>query len=236
MLHGQWSQSRTSSLLHARPKGTPMTTSTTPSCARCASASTISTTGTVGRDLDAKLSPLRKLFLNRAVWLILLTLFGVVTSTLVAAQEEILTSALVLAAFLAPIIDMGGNTGSQAATLVIRSMAVDTVKVAWNDIWFIVRRELLVAACLGATVAVLEVALAYFVKSVNLDIMVIVGATMLIVTVVGGLIGAALPFAARAVRIDPATLSSPLITSVMDLVGVSIYFSIAALVLSDQLV
>jgi magnesium transporter len=58
---------------------------------------------------------------------------------------------------------------------------------------------------------------------------------MLIVTVIGGLLGAVLPFAARAVRIDPATLSAPLITSIMDLVGVTIYFAIAALVLSDQL-
>lgn len=207
-----------------------------PACARCASSATVSTPGTVRRDLDARLSPLRSLFLGRVLWLVLLTLFGVVTSTLVAAQEEILTSALVLAAFLAPIIDMGGNTGSQAATLVIRSMAVDTVTVAWRDVWAIVRRELLVAACLGATVALLEVVLASLVKSVDLDVMVIVGATMLIVTVVGGLFGAVLPFAARAVRIDPATLSSPLITSVMDLVGVTIYFSIAALVLSDQLV
>jgi magnesium transporter len=207
-----------------------------PACARCASSATVSTPGTVRRDLDARLSPLRSLFLGRALWLVLLTLFGIVTSTLVAAQEEILASALVLAAFLAPIIDMGGNTGSQAATLVIRSMAVDTVTVAWRDVWAIVRRELLVAAFLGATVALLEVVLAYFVKSVDLDVMVIVGATMLIVTVVGGLFGAVLPFAARAVRIDPATLSSPLITSVMDLVGVTIYFSIAALVLSDQLV
>ena len=217
-----------------------MSVPTAPACARCASsatvAATVSTPGTVRRDLDARLSPLPALFVNRALWLVLLTLFGVVTSTLVAEQDEILTSALVLAAFLAPIIDMGGNTGSQAATLVIRSMAVDTVTVAWRDIWAIVRRELLIAACLGATVALIEVVLAYFVKSVDLDVMVIVGATMLIVTVVGGLFGAVLPFAARAVRIDPATLSSPLITSVMDLVGVTIYFSIAALVLSDQLV
>jgi len=217
-----------------------MSVPTAPACARCASSATVAATlsipGTVRRDLDAKLSPLRSLFLNRALWLVLLTLFGIVTSTLVAAQEEILTSALVLAAFLAPIIDMGGNTGSQAATLVIRSMAVDTVRATWRDVWAIVRRELLVAACLGATVAVLEVVLAYFVKSVSLDIMVIVGATMLIVTVVGGLLGAVLPFAARALRIDPATLSAPLITSIMDLVGVTIYFAIAALVLSDQLV
>jgi magnesium transporter len=227
----------------ARPKGNTMTdlnttTDTTPitACEHCATKAPVFAASPVGHDLDVKNSPLRKLFLNRAAWLILLTLFGVVTSTLVAAQEDILTSALVLAAFLAPIIDMGGNTGSQAATLVIRSMAVNTVSAGWRDVWFIIRRELIVASCLGATVAVIEVALAFFVKSVDLDVMIIVGGTMLIVTVIGGLLGAVLPFAARAVRIDPATLSAPLITSIMDLVGVTIYFSIAALVLSDKLV
>lgn len=213
-----------------------MTERPTTTCEHCATASPVFAASPVRHDLDAKHSSLRKLFVNRATWLILLTLFGVVTSTLVAAQEDILTSALILAAFLAPIIDMGGNTGSQAATLVIRSMAVGTVRIGWRDVWSIVRRELVVASCLGATVAVIEVALAFVVKSVDLDVMIIVGGTMLVVTVIGGLLGAVLPFAARAVKIDPATLSAPLITSIMDLVGVTIYFSIAALVLSDKLV
>jgi len=74
-------------------------------------------------DLDITTTPFLKMFKDRSFWLILLTFFGVFTSTYVAAQEELLSKVVVLAAFIAPIVDMGGNTGSQSATLVIRAMA-----------------------------------------------------------------------------------------------------------------
>ena len=90
--------------------------------------------GTAGdTDLDILRSPLTSMFKVRVFWLIFLTVFGVVTSTFVAAQEEILSKVIVLAAFIAPIVDMGGNTGSQSATLVIRAMAVGDVKLCWKD-------------------------------------------------------------------------------------------------------
>lgn len=73
------------------------------------------TVTTDGTDLDILESPFRKMFSVRVFWLVLLTLFGVVTSTFVAAQEEILSQVIVLAAFIAPIVDMGGNAGSQSA-------------------------------------------------------------------------------------------------------------------------
>jgi len=69
-----------------------------------------------GPDLDVLASPFRQMFKVRLFWLAVLTFFGILTSTFVAAQEEILSKAIVLAAFIAPIVDMGGNTGSQAAT------------------------------------------------------------------------------------------------------------------------
>ena len=140
-----------------------------------------------------------------------------------------------LAAFIAPIVDMGGNTGSQSATLVIRAMALGELKLRWRDVWFIVQRELPLAAALGAAIAVLEVVLAFFAKGVGFDVLMIVGLSMLVVTALGGVIGALLPFAARRIGTDPATLSSPLITSVMDLLGVFIYFGIAYAVLGDTL-
>jgi magnesium transporter len=186
-----------------------------------------------GPDLDVLLSPFRKMFQVRVFWLAMLTFFGVLTSTFVAAQEEILTRAIVLAAFIAPIVDMGGNTGSQSATLVIRAMALGDLRLRWHDVWLIVRRELPVALALGAAIAILEVVLAYFAKGVGFEVLVVVGLSMLACTVLGGVIGALLPFAARRVGTDPATLSSPLITSVMDLLGVFIYFGIAYAVLGD---
>jgi magnesium transporter len=180
-----------------------------------------------GPDLDVLASPLPQMFKVRVFWLAILTFFGVVTSTFVAQQEELLASVIVLAAFIAPIVDMGGNTGSQSATLVIRAMALGDVRLQWRDVWLIVRRELPVALLLGLAIAVLEVVLAYFAKGVGWDVLMVVGLAMLVCTVLGGLIGALLPFIARRVGTDPATLSAPAITSVMDLLGVFIYFGLA---------
>ena len=150
-------------------------------------------------------------------------------------QEEILSQVIVLAAFIAPIVDMGGNTGSQSATLVIRAMALGDVDLRWRDVLRVIRRELPVAAALGLVVALLESVLAFFSKGVGADVLLTVGLSMLVCTVLGGLIGALLPFMARRIGTDPATLSSPLITSIMDLVGVFIYFAFAYAFLSDML-
>nr|WP_218021362.1 magnesium transporter [Nocardia crassostreae] len=133
-----------------------------------------------GPDLDLQDSPWRRIYGVRVFWLALLTVFGLITSTFVAAQEEMLTQVIVLAAFIAPIIDMGGNTGSQSATLVIRSMALGQMRLRWRDIGFVIRREMGVALALGATIAVLEVVLAYFTKdSLSMPVLAVVGLSML---------------------------------------------------------
>lgn len=182
-----------------------------------------------GPDLDIRESTLTLMYKTRVFWLAVLTVFGIITSTFVAAQEEILAEVIILAAFIAPIIDMGGNTGSQSATLVIRAMAMGELKLRWRDIGFVIKREIPIALALGVTIAILEVILAYFSKGVGYEVLMVVGLTMLIVTVLGGVIGALLPFAARRIGTDPATLSAPMITSIMDLLGVFIYFYIAYL-------
>ncbi|WP_256679811.1 magnesium transporter [Pseudomonas sp. Q1] len=188
-----------------------------------------------GPDLDVLVSPFGRMFKMRVFWLAILTLFGILTSTFVAAQEEFLTQVIVLAAFIAPIVDMGGNTGSQSATLVIRAMALGELKLQWRDVWFIIKRELPVAAALGIAIVVLEVILAHLSKGVGFDALMVVGLSMLVCTVLGGVIGALLPFLARRIGTDPATQSSPLITSVMDLIGVFIYFGFAYAFLGDLL-
>jgi magnesium transporter len=188
-----------------------------------------------GPDLDILRSRFRAVFGQRFFWLALLTGFGIVTSHFVAAQEAILEEIVILAAFMAPIIDMGGNTGSQSATLVIRAMALGQVRTAWRDFFRVLRRDVLVASALGAAIAVLEVVLAFLTKDVTPKVLLVVGLAMLVVTVAGSLIGLALPFLARLVKADPATLSAPVITSIMDLLGVFIYFGLAWVFLGDLL-
>ncbi len=188
-----------------------------------------------GPDIDVVNTPLVRIFKARVFWLIVLTIFGVVTSTFVAQQEELLSKAIVLAAFIAPIIDMGGNTGSQSATLVIRAMALGQVRLRLRDFAFILKRDIPVAIAMGVAIGVLEAILAYFSKGVGFDVLMVVGLAMLTVTMVGSLVGVALPFVARRLGFDPATLSGPVITSVMDLLGVMIYFGFAYHFLRDLL-
>jgi magnesium transporter len=190
-----------------------------------------------GPDIDLRTTPITKIFTARFFWLAVLTFFGVITSTFVAAQEAMLDKVMILAAFIAPIIDMGGNTGSQSATLVIRGMALGQIQMNWRGLWFALRKDLLVALALGVTIAVLEVILAFAFKRdvVSFDVLMVVGLSMLVVTVAGSLIGLVLPFAARKCRVDPATLSAPAITSIMDLLGVMIYFGMAVVFLGDLL-
>jgi magnesium transporter len=183
--------------------------------------------------VDIVQSPLLRIFKARVFWLIVLTFFGVITSTFVAQQEEILSRAIVLAAFIAPIIDMGGNTGSQSATLVIRAMALGQVRLRLRDFLFILKRDVPVALAMGVSIGVLEAILAYFSKGIGGSVLLVVGLAMLTVTIVGSLIGVGLPFVARRLGFDPATLSGPVITSVMDLSGVMIYFGYAYWFLSD---
>jgi magnesium transporter len=193
-------------------------------------------TGTLGGpDLDILSSTLQQMFKVRVFWLGILTFFGVLTSTFVAEQEEILSKVIVLAAFIAPIVDMGGNTGSQSATLVIRAMALGDLELRWTDVWRVIRRELPVACVLGVAIAGLELVLAFFSKGVGWDVLMVVGLAMLVCTTLGGVIGALLPFAARRIGTDPATLSSPLITSLMDLLGVLVYFGLAYALLGHLL-
>lgn len=193
------------------------------------------TVATGGPDIDIISSSFVSIFKARAFWLILLTIFGVFTSTFIAEQEEILASAIVLAAFIAPIIDMGGNTGSQSATLVIRAIALGQTRIKIRDFLYILKRDVPVAIAIGVTIAILEAVLAYFSKGVGADILMVVGLSMLTVTILGSLVGVGLPFVARKMGFDPATLSSPVITSVMDLLGVLIYFGYAYLFLGELL-
>jgi magnesium transporter len=180
-----------------------------------------------GDDLDMRGSSLGRIFRVRLVWLALLTVFGVVTAGYIAQQEALLAEALILAAFVAPIIDMGGNTGSQSATLVIRAMALGQLQLRARDLWLVIRRELPVLVGLGLAVATLMAVLASLGQSIAPQVLWVVWLTMLVVTVTGGMLGVLLPFAARRLGTDPAVMSAPLITSIMDLVGVILYFAIA---------
>lgn len=163
------------------------------------------------------------LYGRRVGWLIVLVFVNLVSSGVIAAYEETLQAAIALAFFLPLLIDSGGNTGSQAATLIVRALA--TGEVGLKQWLSTLGREIFVGACLGLTMAVAGFLLGVFRSGIEIGM--IVGLSMLAIVVLTNLVGALLPFVLTRLRLDPAVASSPLITTVADAAGLLMYFTIA---------
>ncbi len=182
--------------------------------------------------LTAGISPLAEgygqsgvwpLYSRRIGWLVILVFVNLLSSGVIAAYEDILAAAITLAFFLPMLIGSGGNTGSQAATLIIRALATDEIRM--RQWWRVVVKELAVGLTLGLTMAAASSILGYF--RGGYQIAFIVGSSMLCIVMITNLLGVLLPFVLIRLRIDPAVASSPLITTVADASGLLIYFTIA---------
>lgn len=170
---------------------------------------------------------LRVLYSKRIVWLVLLVFGNLFSGAGIAHFEDIILAYVSLVFFLPLLIDSGGNAGSQSATLMVRALA--TGDVTLKDWRTLIVRELMIAAALGATMA-------FIVSPIGLmrggtDIALVVGLTMGLVVIIGSLVGMSLPFLLSRLKLDPATASAPLVTTISDVAGVLIYFSIATMVL-----
>ncbi|MEO5787989.1 magnesium transporter, partial [Gelidibacter sp.] len=137
--------------------------------------------------------------------------------------EDIIQSFVALVFFLPLLIDSGGNAGSQSATLMIRYLALGEIQI--SDWYKLIGRELLVSFLLGITMAASIALVASFRAP---EIIVVVCIAMVLNVMLGSLIGLILPFIFTKLKIDAATASAPLVTSLCDICGVLIYFSIAS--------
>lgn len=164
------------------------------------------------------------LYRKRIVWLIVLVFMNVFSGAGIAHYEDVIEANIALVFFLPLLVDSGGNAGSQSSTLVIRAMAIGDVNI--KDWFKMFMKEISVSALMGFTMA-LAVSTVGFIRG-GLDIAIVVSLTMALIVVIGSLIGMSLPFIFRKLKLDPATASAPLITSICDIVGVLIYFGIAA--------
>lgn len=162
------------------------------------------------------------LYKKRIVWLIALVFMNVFSGAAIASFEEIIQSVVSLVFFLPLLIDSGGNAGSQSATLMIRSIAVGDVQM--KDWLRLLGKELFVSLLLGITMA-LGVSLVSSYRAP--EVVLVVAVTMVLTVMAGSMIGLLLPFIFTKFKVDPATASAPLITSISDITGVMIYFSIA---------
>ncbi len=184
--------------------------------------------------------PLLKLVKKRVGWLIILFLSEMLTATAMGFFENEIAKAVVLALFVPLIISSGGNSGSQASTLIIQAMALGEVTV--YDWWRVMRRELLSGLLLGVTLGIIGFMRIYawtFFSDIYGPHWILVGLTVGIalvgVVLWGSLAGSMLPLLLKRLGADPATSSAPFVATLVDVTGLVIYFSIAVTIMHGVL-
>ncbi|WP_447554748.1 magnesium transporter [Vreelandella sp. EE22] len=171
--------------------------------------------------------PLWSLYRKRVTWLVLLVFANLFSGAGIAYFEDVIASQVALVFFLPLLIGSGGNAGAQAATLMVRGMATGDVGV--KDWGKMLGRELMVAGALGLTMAIAVAPIG--IMRGGEAVAMIVALSMVTIVLFGSLIGMCLPFVLERFKVDPATASAPLVTTLIDATGVLIYFSIATAVL-----
>ncbi|MBD0268854.1 magnesium transporter [Pseudanabaena sp. FACHB-2040] len=165
---------------------------------------------------------------KRVVWLSVLLLTNTLTTAVISSQEEILQEVVLLAAFIPLLIGSGGNVGAQSSTVVIRGLNTKEInsKKALSVIW----REAIAGAFLGLMLGVAVTIWAYVLQG-NLEVAVVVGISLVAISVLASTAGGALPIVFDSLGFDPALMSAPFITTVVDVLGVLIYLNLARYVL-----
>ncbi|ATO19850.1 magnesium transporter [Acinetobacter sp. LoGeW2-3] len=171
-----------------------------------------------------KTVPILSLYKKRVFWLVLLVFGSLLSSFGIAKYEDIIAQHIVLVFFLPLLVGSGGNAGSQSSTLMVRALA--TGDVQFKDWFHLIGRESLVALCLGLTMACAVSILGYI--RGDLMVAVVLAISMTGIVLLGCLIGMSLPFILNKLKLDPASASAPLVTSICDASGVVVYLFVAS--------
>ena len=185
--------------------------------------------------------PLLQLFQKRIVWLVVLFLGEMLTATAMAFFEDEIAKAVVLALFVPLIISSGGNSGSQASTLIIQAMAVGELDL--TDWWRVMRREIISGLLLGSVLGLIGFFRIFLWHAIYpavygehwMMLGITVSITLLGVVLWGTLCGSMLPMVLKRLGADPAVSSAPFVATLVDVTGLIIYFSVAYMALSGRL-
>jgi len=186
----------------------------------------VSVEGIDGPIEDLKEATVWRLYKSRIVWLVLLVFVSIFSGAGIAFFEDTIAAHTALVFFLTLLIGSGGNTGSQSATLMVRALATGDVRM--KDWGKMLLKEMMVASALGGVMAAAAAVLGIFRDGMTLAL--VVGLSMFVIVITGSLIGMCLPFILRRLKKDPAMASAPLVASVVDIVGILLYFSIASMI------
>ena len=197
--------------------------------------------GTEALDQPYLEMPLVRLLKKRVIWLIVLFLGEMLTATAMAYFEDEIAKAVVLALFVPLIISSGGNSGSQASTLIIQAMAMGELYL--SDWWRVMRREIISGILLGAVLGLIGFLRIFVWHTISPEIYgdhwaaigITVGVALVGVVLWGTLCGSMLPMILKRLGADPAVSSAPFVATLVDVTGLIIYFSVAFLTLSGKL-
>lgn len=162
---------------------------------------------------------------HRIVWLLVLMISATATGTIIRRYEEVLQSVVILAAFIPMLMDTGGNAGSQSSTLIIRGIALGEIQL--TDIGKILWKEFRVSLIVGTTLALVNFLRIYFIDKAGMTISLVVCASLLFTVVIAKVVGGILPILAKAFKLDPAIMASPLITTIVDACALVVYFALS---------
>ena len=178
---------------------------------------------------------------KRATWLIILFVSEMLTASAMGYFDKEIEKAVVLALFVPLIISSGGNSGSQAATLIIRAMALQEISL--KDWWYVMKKEIISGLCLGAILGVIGFIRIMLWQQIGLfdygQYWVYVGlsvsVSLIAIVLWGTLSGSMIPFVLKKLNLDPATSSAPFVATLVDVTGLIIYFTVAGLFLTGKL-
>ncbi len=178
-------------------------------------------------------------FRNRAGWIVGLAALEIVSGWIIHSYEATLSHLMILALYMPMVADTGGNTGSQSGTVVVRALALGELKPSFKDILRVLWKELQVAALLAVVLGILSSAKVLFLSHSSYippgfslaAIAGVIGLALAIQVVTATLVGAILPMGAAALKLDPAVVASPALTTIVDITGLLIYFTTAKMLL-----
>ena len=166
-----------------------------------------------------------KLWFKRIPWLLALMFANFITAEVISVYEEVLEVAIALSFFIPLLIGTAGNTGTQSATLVIRSLAIEEFH---TGTWLkILTKELMIGLLLGTILGVITYLRGIWGDDGKLDLAIIISLTMVVLVIWANLLGVLLPLIISKIKLDPAVISSPLVATLIDVTGILIYFNIA---------
>lgn len=167
---------------------------------------------------------------HRIVWLFVLMISATLTGRVIGRYENVLGSAVVLATFIPMLMGTGGNAGAQVSSLIIRGLALG--EITKKDWLLIVLKEMRVGFCVGVGLAVVNFVRLLIFEKVDTMVALTVSSTLIFVVITAKTIGGLLPIIAKSLRLDPAIMAAPLITTIVDTLSLMIYFYLAGIFLN----